>query len=107
MSADIFAAIEDVLRDRNRTGGNYTVYEMVYDIFKIADEKEPGAMLAARDVRRVMMKAGRNAGISVVSRQVGQLKDEGRIEFVGKEKRSGITTHSVPVYRLARETVVN
>ncbi len=103
MSDDIFKVIEEVLKDRVGSGEKYSIRSATYDIFKLADQQQPGVTMATRDVRAILKKLGRTHTLSAISRTIGELHDDDMIAFAGKEERKGITTHRVPVFRLVND----
>ena len=97
MNSDIFNIIEAVVKERIGAGGQYTVKEAIHDILKVGTEQEH--TLSTRECHQILIKLGQPHNRAVCNRAMAELRDEGLVEYAGKEVRPGISNPLVPVYR--------
>ena len=98
---DIFKIIEQVLAGRLDTHGNYTCRQIVADIFRIQQEKAPGAGMTRAEIWTVLARSGRMYNSSVIHASVKELILLGKAEFAGNEPRTSVSGKhlSLPTYR--------
>ena len=99
MSDSLFRIMEEVMAQRDSGKVHPTVKQIIVDIMQAATKHGNKAM-STRDCYLILKKLGLAMTRSPVNRAVTDLRDEGVIEFVGKENREGIHQMVVPVYRL-------
>ena len=97
MNEGLFSVIEAVVKERISAGGRYTIKEALYDILKAGTEQEH--TLSVRECHQILLKLGRPHNRAVCNRAMIELRDDGLVEYVGKEVRPGISNPLVPVYR--------
>ncbi len=93
----MFAAIEKVMAERASKTGRYTLADKVLDVLSASPEP-----MSSREIKLVLMRLKQSHSQSTISTSVGHLIDLGKIECVGRVKRTiRESIHTVSLFKVA------